>query len=114
MLVERCEQVQQFPDLQAPGEFSLLELHTDALGQLCSLTMGIEAQHAHLTGVGPPQPHDRLYGAGLAGAVRSDDTENLARLDLERDVIDRDKIGVPLGQVANGNDWCFMPVDDRV
>ena len=74
----------------------------------------IEAQHAHLTGVGPPKPHDRLSGTGLAGAVRPDDTENIARLDLERDVIDRDKIGVPLGQVANGNDWCFMPVDDRV
>jgi len=55
---------------------------------------------------------DHFYGRGLAGAVRPQETEAFALLDLEGDAIDGRKIAVFLEEVLRHNDrvhfWTFV------
>ena len=52
-----------------------------------------------------PQPDDAFHRRGLAGAVRSEDPEDLAFLDGEGDVLDRHGVAVPLVQLLHLNHW---------
>ena len=45
--------------------------------------------------------HDREDGRGLAGAVRSQQGEDLTRIDRERQVADRDHLAIAAGEVPN-------------
>jgi hypothetical protein len=47
---------------------------------------------------------DALHGGGLAGAVGTDQAENLALDDVERDVIDGGDAAVSLAKVPDGDD----------
>ena len=86
--VERGEQVERLADGDPVGQLALLELDADEGPQSVAVPPGIEPEHADRAGVGRPQTGDRLDGRGLAGAVRSEDAEDLALLDGERDAVD--------------------------
>ena len=45
---------------------------------------------------GTPQPFDALHRRRLAGAIRTDETEDLALLDVERHIVDGDGLAVGL------------------
>ena len=45
----------------------------------------LQAEHAHLAGRGPRQPEHHVDGRGLAGAVRPEEGDDLALLELEVD-----------------------------
>src|ERR1700733_5366291 len=47
---------------------------------------------------------DEFEDGRLPGAVRADDREDLVLLDVERDVVDRDKPAVALGQILDLDD----------
>ena len=49
----------------------------------------VDAEHADLAVVGRSQALEDLDGRGLAGAVRPEQPEDLARRDIEVDAVDR-------------------------
>ena len=57
--------------------------------QLAAVTNRIEAEHAHLSGVGPAVTLEDLDGGGLARAVRPEQSEHFARADFEVELVDR-------------------------
>ena len=65
------------------------EGETDALADLARLTGDIQTQDPGRAGGGQKQRREHLDGGGLAGAVRTKQTEQLATLDAERDVFYR-------------------------
>ena len=60
-----------------------------------------------------PQAGDRFDGRRLAGAVRSEDAEDLALLDGERDIVDRRAVAVTLGEVGDFDDVHALSVAER-
>ena len=64
-----------------------LQAHANAVFQLLFLAVGIKAQHQRLPAAARAQPFQDLEGAGLAGAVRAEQTENLARFHLKGDAL---------------------------
>ena len=85
-----------FPHLDALLQLRLLQLDADALLQLVDVANGIEPSTVIVPAVGPPQSLDAFHRRRLAGAVRSDQPEDLAVVDLERHFIDRDGAAVGL------------------
>ena len=64
---------------------------------------GIEAEHRDLAAVARPEPFEDFDGAGLAGAVRSEQAEHLAGKDLEVDAFDGGQRPVTLRQALDGD-----------
>jgi hypothetical protein len=56
------------------------------------------AAPAHLAAVGLEHAEDDPHRRRLAGAVRADEAEELARLDLEREPVERDDVAVAARQ----------------
>jgi hypothetical protein len=63
----------------------------------------IETHDADGAGVWRPQSDDTLDRCGLAGAVGTEDAEDLTLFDRQRDVIDRDGSRVGLAKVLDGD-----------
>ena len=82
----------------------LLELHADAILQLIDVAKRIETEDGNAAAVGLPDPLHALHRRGLAGAVRADQPEDLAVLDLERHVIDGDRLPVGLADAGDADD----------
>ena len=94
--VERREQVEGLADGHPVGELALLELDADERPQSVAVPARVEAEDPDGAGVGRPETGDRLDGGCLAGAVRSEDAEDLALLDGEGDAVDRRAVAVVL------------------
>ena len=88
VLVERRVEVERLPDAQLVGQLALLELDADLLAQGRAVAPWVEPQHRDRARVGRSQAGDGLDGGGLAGAVRAEDGEDLALLDVEGDAVD--------------------------
>ena len=99
--IERGPEVHRLPDLDAFLELRLLELDADPLLQRHGVPARVEAEDGNRAAVGRAQAFDALHGGGLAGAVGPDQAEDLARLDVEGDVVDGH--GPPVG-LANAGD----------
>ena len=98
------------PDVLLAGEVQVearvLEDDPDAAPDGGRVTVEVVAgdrDRAARLGEGRRQDRD---GRRLAGAVRAEEGEQLARLDIEADVVDRRGAGLPvaLGQVVDGDD----------
>ena len=61
----------------------------------------VDAIDPHRAGIGPFDAHDELHDRRFARAVRPDEAEDLARGDIEADVLDRDQPAERLGQAAH-------------
>ena len=101
---ERAEQLERLRDGETSGQRGVLQSGSDSLTERNDLSARIEAEHAHVAAVVAAQSLDELDAGGLAGTVRSEDAEDLALVDPERDVVDRDEIAVPLAQTLDGDD----------
>src|SRR6266487_5450497 len=64
----------------------------------------IGAQHLDVTGIALSVALEYLDRRRLAGAVRTEQTENLAGVELEVDALQRFELAVRLGQAANADD----------
>jgi hypothetical protein len=74
------------------------------------------AVEVELARIRPVQPRDHVEERGLAGAVRPDQADDLAGVDVERDLVDRDDPAEPARHVADReqghatsvsvNRWC--------
>lgn len=79
----------RFPNCDALLKLCLLELHTDPLLQTMRVPPRIKSDDGNSASIGRAQALDALHCGGFPGTIRPDQTEDLASLDLERDVIDR-------------------------
>lgn len=84
----------RLPNFDTLLELRLLELHTDSGLQTIRVPPRIKSNNPHGASVGRAQALDALHGGGFPSTVRPDQTEDLARLDLERDVIDRHECAI--------------------
>ncbi len=99
--VERGEGGQLLPGGQPLEERRRLQLHAEPLQQVGVSRPDRLAEHGHAAGVGLPQALDDLQQRGLAGAVGSEDPEELAVPDGQRDVVDRSERSVSLDDVRD-------------
>src|SRR5690606_32900992 len=76
-----------------------LQLDAEHAAERVPVRHGVDAGHAEGAAVGDPQARHALHGGGLARAVRAEDAEDLAGLDLERHVIHRHVVLVALVEV---------------
>jgi hypothetical protein len=87
------------------GEARLLQLAAHAPSQDAGVGARVLAKHAHGAGGRRAQPLHALDGGGLAGAVRAQQTEDLAALDRKGDVVyGHHVMAVDLAQVIDGDD----------
>ncbi len=103
--VERRPELDRFPHLDALLELRLLQLDADPFLQRVGLTDGIQAEDGDGAAIRRPEPFDAFHRRRLAGAVGADQAENLSRLHVECDLVDRDRPAVSLanpGHVDHG------------
>src|SRR5690606_39961664 len=80
-----------------------LERRADLLAHLPRVSACVEAADLDLSLVGFVEADDALDGGGLAGAVRADEPEDLALVDLEIDAADRFDGAVALAQSGDND-----------
>src|SRR5262245_15537989 len=85
-------------------EGSRLELYTDQTLDGGGVTGGVNAGHAHATGIRLAQPLDHLQCRGLAGAIWPEDAEDPIAPNGEIDSIDCNMLAIALDQPANLDD----------
>ena len=66
-------------------------------------TAGIEIEDPQFAGGDRRDTADHAHRRGLAGAVRAEEPERLALLDVEVDAVDRDEVAELLAQIAGGD-----------
>ncbi len=82
---------------EAFGDDAYLALDFDRVGG------GVEAEDLDGAGGGCEQAGEHLDGRGLAGSVRSEEAEELARCDGEVDVLDCSEVAEATGEVCGGD-----------
>ena len=96
-------------------ELRLLQHDADALPELAAGALRIVAEHRHLARVARAVALEDLDGRRLPGAVRAEQPEDLALLDLEVDALDRCERAVRLPQAADGDRLhAVLQLDDDV
>ena len=85
-------------------EGGVLEDQPDGMTYLVLLVNDVETVEGGLTRSGPRQRAEDIDGGGLAGAVRAGETEDLARRDVEANVVDGGELAELLYQVVDMND----------
>jgi len=94
---ERVAWRQLIPQLRA-----LAEHGADAKRQLPSLPRRVEAEHAHLAGIGLQNSREHLQCRRFASAVGSDERDAFTRRDRKRQAVDGcDRFAVVAEQIAN-------------
>ena len=92
------EQPQQLERAQARVEPTRLQHHADLRAEVLAVAHRVEAEDAHRARVGSAVALEDLDRRGLAGAVRSEQPEDLARADTEVERIDRARRSVRLAE----------------
>ncbi len=98
------EQRHGLRDPEPVGQAGALQLAADLLPQPIGVPHWIQAQHPDLTRILATQPLENLDRGGLAGTIRTDQTEDLPVIHDEIEVVDHDPAVVRLGQSADGDD----------
>ncbi len=99
--VEAPEKGQCFQHGQLVGELGLLQLDPEPLPQSRSVRSPPESEHLDIAGVRGRQPLADLNRRRLTGAVRAEQAEALAGLDLERDTVDGNDVLVRFPEPAD-------------
>ena len=85
--VERGVQLEGLAHLQLLRQLGLLQLHADPLVQPVSVGPRVEPEDPDLPAITFAQALQALDRGGLARAVRAEDAEDLALIDVERDAV---------------------------
>ena len=99
--VEGRERLELFACGELLEERAALQLDADPREQSRIAWPRALAQYGHLPGVGPPDAFHDLERGGLAGAVRSQDAEELTHLDLQRQPVDGDRLAIPHKEITH-------------
>src|SRR5262249_17438734 len=91
-------------------EWRVLGQIADAAPDLGGLLEDVEAAHANGARGGRQEPGDDTEGGGLAGAVWTEEAEDLSRMGGEGEVLDRCEVAVPFAQVRDFDH--VIPLDD--
>src|SRR5262249_40616275 len=102
--IQRCPQVDRFPDLDTFLELCLLKLNADFVLQCSWIAKRIELEHRDRAAIGLSQPLDALQRRRFAGAVRADQAEDFTALNLERHILQRHGGAVGLANAGDTND----------
>ena len=81
-----------------------LELHSNSVLQLVDVPERIETEHGDGSAIRSAKSFDAFERSGFSGPVRADQPEDLAVVDLERDVIDGNRRFVGLSKSGNPDD----------
>ena len=95
--------MQRLDDLDLVRQISGLQADADPVLQLFLLFVGIEVEHPDVPGTALPDALQNLDGRRLPGAVRPQQSENLARVDLEIDALDGLEITIALAKSFDGD-----------
>src|SRR5208283_779731 len=71
-----------------------LEQDADSSRELGVIRPGVEAENAYAAGIGSPEALERLYRRGLSGSVGAQESDDLAEIRVEGDLVDRDEAPV--------------------
>src|SRR6185436_15139754 len=102
--IERRPEIDRFPHADALLKLRLLELDPDAHLQPAGVAAGIEAEHGDASGVGLANALDAFHRRGLAGAIGSDEPEDLPFEYFEGNVVDRKRGTVELAEAGRLKD----------
>ena len=94
----------RFLHLDSLLELGFLELNSDPVLKLVDVAKRVESEHRDRSAIGRAQSLDALERRRLAGAVRADQPEYLAVVNLEGDIIDRDSRFVGFSKSGNLDD----------
>lgn len=92
--VERCPEMDGFPHFDSLLQLCFLKLYANHVLELINMPKGIKPQNRDRALFGCAKSFDALHGGRLSSTVGSDQTEDLALPDCERDVIDRNVLAV--------------------
>src|SRR5260370_24152681 len=104
--VQVAKQVDRLADFDLLRQISRLQAHADAILDLLALPAGIDPEHGDLASAARPQTFENLDGGGLAGPVRTEQAQHLARMDFEIDALDRWELAVVLGKRSDLDQGC--------
>ena len=93
-----------FPDLDSLLELRFLKLNSYPVLKLVDVTEGVEPENRDSSPIRRSQAFDAFEGGRFAGPVRADEAEDLAIVDFERDIIDRNDRFVRLSKSRNLDD----------
>ena len=99
------DEVDRLPDAQPGGEHRDVGDEARLAHERRPVAERLTTEHAKLALVAGESQHGP-QGGGLAGAVRTDQTDDAARLDDETHVIERHERAVFLGQAGGTNERC--------
>src|SRR5438874_2717511 len=97
------ERRMRLPDGEVGPQLRLLEHDADPLAEVAPRTPGIVPEHRHLARVAAAVALEDLDRRRLAGAVRPEQPEHLALLDVEVDAAHGLERAVRLAQTAHGD-----------
>ena len=103
-IVEAGDEEEILLDRQVLVEREPLRHVADLLLDAAALADDVIAEHGSLARVRSEKPADHADGRRLARAVGPEEADDLAGRDLERDVIDGDRLAEAFGQVRNVDD----------
>jgi hypothetical protein len=92
------------PDRQLEVEGVVLGDHAEAAADRRSVACGVETEHPQLARRHGRDAADHAHGRCLAGAVGTEEAEELAPRHREVDGVDRDEVVEPLRERAAGDD----------
>src|SRR5439155_16938357 len=95
------EEEVRLADREAREQLGLLEHDADPLAEAALRPLRVEAEHLDPPAVGAAVALEDLDRRRLAGAVRAEQAEDLALLDLEADPAQRLLAAVPLAQILD-------------
>ena len=82
------EQLERLERTDPRIEAAVLEHHADLGAELGAVAPRVDAEHAHVAGVGAAVALEDLDGGGLARTVRPEEAEHLTGVDGEREPVD--------------------------
>ena len=106
--VDTGKEADILPHLEVFVKGKFLAHIADVLLHFFGLGSHIEACHARLASGGTTKPRKHTHGGGLACPVGSQETENLAPMDLEGDVVYGGEVTETLGQPFHFNHIVFV------
>ena len=103
--IDAREEFEILRDVEIAVERECLRHVTEAIASLRAIAAKIETRDPSFPAGGLEEPAQHLESCGLAGAVRSEQPENLPARNLEADVFGGGEVAKALSEAARLDDW---------